>query len=393
MAFLGAERRLACSSHRPPRTFRSGYVARPASSTALVPGERRAGPADGEPGTAGRRRADPPAPPRRPHDRVADREAKARAARVRRRRDRTVKAVEDPLPLVGENARPRVVDRDRRPAALETHRDIDRPAFGRVLARVVDEHADQPVHEIGRTPRSRAARSGRGRPGSGAASPRRAQIGPRPAQRGCRGPRARRRAGPGPRRSAPATACPRAAGACASTRGPPAGTRSGTTRHRGPAPGRACARLDDRERRPARARVGGELDLASARRLDRRRDPAADGDRAQEHGKEQIGATSSQPTTSVRWASVTESMAWATMTRSSPTCAPAIRTCVPAIVAVTGPVTLARSVGRSRGAGRPPARSRHLPPSTRAGVRRTAGSGRRPDRTGCRVGARRAAAC
>ena len=68
------------------------------------------------------------------------------------------------------------------------------------------------------------------------------------------------------------------------------------TLERGPGPGHVAlagegeARLglDDRERRPQLVRrVGGEVELAAARCLDRRRDPPADPERAEEHRPEE----------------------------------------------------------------------------------------------------------
>ena len=129
------------------------------------------------------------------------------------------------------------------------------------------------------------------------------------------------------------------------------------TLERGPVPGHvplagegeARLGLDDRERRPQLVRrVGGEVELAAARRLDRRRDPPADRDARRGTPPRGGTARSAAPRGSTFWrVSLTASSDWPITTQSSPTAWPASRRSTPLIVAVIGPRTPVYSAGRA----------------------------------------------
>ena len=139
--------------------------------------------------------------------------------------------------------------------------------------------------------------------------------------------------------------------------------------------GQARVGLDDRERRAQLVRgVGGELELAAARRLDRRRDPPADRHRAEEHRARAGSARSAAPPTMTSLARrVTASMrlgdddavvADLGARRARTSC----RRWSPS----PGRETLMYSAGRA-GVRRRRGRGRRRRRSTRAAARRTAG--------------------
>ena len=144
----------------------------------------------------------------------------------------------------------------------------------------------------------------------------------------------------------------------------------------------ARVRLDDRERRPQLVRgVGGELELALAGRLDRRGDAPADGDRAEEHDDEQ-DRRDEQLGQDERGLGVGDgSSVWPTTTWSSP----AGRAGDPHVDAVDrgrdGRVTVAYVGRQARVRGRRDGRVPSSGSSRRGAARRTAGSGRRRERS------------
>ena len=110
------------------------------------------------------------------------------------------------------------------PAALGQDADPDLAAGTRVTARVVDQHAGQPVDPLRRrADQHRGAGSVRGqRPG------RRTGSGPRTPRPACPGRPARRPGAAAGSRTGPATACPRPAGASARSRPGYGSARPGT---------------------------------------------------------------------------------------------------------------------------------------------------------------------
>ena len=95
-------------------------------------------------------RPDRPAAARRADDRVADREAQARAAGLGRGRHRAVEPVEDQFRVLLGDPGPGVVHGHGGARALGGDRHVHGPTLGRVLARVVEQHADEPVHQVRR---------------------------------------------------------------------------------------------------------------------------------------------------------------------------------------------------------------------------------------------------
>ena len=167
--------------------------------------------------------------------------------------------------------------------------DVDPAAVRRVLAGVVEQHAEQPVEPLRRRDDHGARPVARPR---AIVRCRASAIGPNRST-ACAAMIARSTGsafgGRASRRSGRATAGPRAAGASASTRGRPARRpRDTSAASRSCGEGEAGVGLDDRERRPQLVRgVGGEVQLALAGALDRRGDTPADRDGAEEHGDEQ----------------------------------------------------------------------------------------------------------
>jgi len=93
-------------------------------------------------------RPEAPVCPRGAHDRIGDRKPEAGPALLVRG---AMEPVEHAIPLVRWDPRAGVIDRQPNPASVPTNRQTDSPAFGRVLARVVEEHADQAIEPLGRS--------------------------------------------------------------------------------------------------------------------------------------------------------------------------------------------------------------------------------------------------
>ena len=235
--------------------------------------------------------ADLPAAAGRADDRVADGQAQARAGAVL---GDAVETVEQAGAFGLGDAGAAVLHGEADPVALGPDADPDLPAGARVAARVVHQHAGQPVDPL----RWRADQRGpgadvrgdgwpdvRGDGGADGAEPVGAGLGQRDQVHRLVAGRRRPGVEPGqPQHVVDQLAQPAALALDAGQRVPVLGrlARAGQG-HVGFGP-------DHAERRAQLVRgVGGELQLAAPRLLDRRQRPQAHHQRAEEHGQQQEG--------------------------------------------------------------------------------------------------------